>query len=117
VIDRLERAGFVRRRRDASDRRCVMVEVLPGSAGTIQPLYAPLTALFERLNEEYGDRQLATVVDYLSRALAAGAEHVAWLQTQPVRGRRGAARRAAAPPRRRRTAAGEPVQANFRQHE
>jgi DNA-binding MarR family transcriptional regulator len=84
VIDRLERAGFVQRRRDTSDRRCVLVEVLPASAGRIQPLYAYLSSRLEELNTQYDDRQLGIVVDYLSRALAAGAEHVAWLQKQPV---------------------------------
>ena len=35
-----------------------------------------------RLHEHYDDRQLALVVDYLTRALALAADHVAWLQTQ-----------------------------------
>jgi DNA-binding MarR family transcriptional regulator len=94
VIDRLERAGFVRRRRDTADRRCVLVEVLPSSAGRVQPLYALLATRLAELNKHYDDKQLAVVVDYLSRALAAGAEHVAWLQTQPVQARRVATRRA-----------------------
>jgi hypothetical protein len=93
VIDRLERAGFVQRRRDTSDRRRVLVEVLPASAGRIQPLYALLAERLAQLNKQYDDRQLATVVDYLTRALAAGAEHVAWLQTQPAQGRRAGVRR------------------------
>jgi len=92
VIDRLERAGFVRRRRDANDRRCVLVEVLPSSAGRIQPLYALLASRLAQLNKQFDDRELAVVVDYLSRALEAGAEHVAWLQTQPVCPRRGSTR-------------------------
>ena len=37
-----------------------------------------------RVNKRYSDTELATVVDYLARALEAGAEHVAWLQTQPA---------------------------------
>ena len=94
VIDRLERAGFVRRRRDTSDRRCVLVEVVPASAGRIQPLYAPLSSRLAQLNKRYEARELEIVVDYLSRALDAGAEHVAWLQTQPLRARRTATRRA-----------------------
>jgi DNA-binding MarR family transcriptional regulator len=93
VIDRLERAGFVRRRRDASDRRCVVVDVVPASAERIQPLYALLAARLGQLNKQYGDRELEIVVDYLSRSLDVGAEHVAWLQTQPVGTRRGVARR------------------------
>jgi DNA-binding MarR family transcriptional regulator len=93
VIDRLERAGFARRRRDTADRRCVLVEVVPSSAARVQPLYEPLVARVLELNKDYDDEQLATVVDYLSRALAVGAEHVTWLQTQPVQARRGAGRR------------------------
>ena len=95
VIDRLERAGFVKRRRDTADRRCVMVEVVPASAGWIQPLYELLLRRIADLNEDYDDEQIRVVVDYLSRALALGAEHVAWLQTQPVRARRSATRRRA----------------------
>jgi DNA-binding MarR family transcriptional regulator len=95
VIDRLEQAGFVRRRRDGHDRRCVLVEVVPESADRILPLYAPLAARVAELNEHYGNDQLTTVVDYLTRALDAGAEHVAWLQRQPSTRRRTAARRAA----------------------
>jgi DNA-binding MarR family transcriptional regulator len=93
VIDRLERAGFVRRRRDASDRRCVLVEVIPASAQRIQPLYALLVARLAQLNRQYEDRELGTVVDYLARSLDVGAEHIAWLQTQPLAARRGASRR------------------------
>ena len=93
VIDRLERAGFARRRRDTADRRCVLVEVVPASAARVQPLYEQLMARIADLNNDYSDDQLATVVDYLSRALAMGAEHVTWLQTQPVHPRRGAGRR------------------------
>jgi DNA-binding MarR family transcriptional regulator len=93
VIDRLERAGFVRRRRDASDRRCVLVDVVPASAERIQPLYALLAGRLGQLNKQYGDRELEIVVDYLSRSLDVGAEHVAWLQTQPVGARPGTTRR------------------------
>lgn len=88
VIDRLERAGFVRRRRDVEDRRCVIVEVVPSSVARIRPFYAPLSAALARLHERYTARQLATVVDYLSHALDLGAEHVAWLQMQPKRKRK-----------------------------
>jgi len=83
VIDRLERAGFARRVRDAEDRRCVLVEALPDTLRQIELLYRPLAAAVARLNEEYGDRQLAVVVDYLARAVTLAAEHVVWLQTQP----------------------------------
>lgn len=84
VIDRLERAGFVRRRRDPDDRRRVFVEVVPESADRVVPLYVPLMQAMERLNERYDDAHLAVVLDFLKRAFDVGAEHIAWLQTQPA---------------------------------
>lgn len=88
VIDRLERAGFARRMRDAEDRRLVRVEVLPENVRRVEMLYRPLAAAVSRLNEDYGDRQLATIVDYLSRATTLGAEHLVWLQKQQPLARR-----------------------------
>jgi len=88
VIDRLERAGFVRRRRDPGDRRRVLVEIVASSVERITPLYAPLAARVKQLNREFDDRELAIVLEYMSRALEAGAEHVAWLQTRTPATRR-----------------------------
>src|SRR5512134_3441120 len=64
VIDRLERAGFVRRLRDPQDRRCVRVEALPRKFGHITTLYQRLAESTARLNKDYDDRQLGLVVDY-----------------------------------------------------
>lgn len=83
VIDRLERAGFVRRRRDPKDRRVVVVEVLHHCNSHIAPLYRPIQEELAKVHEHYTNRELATVVRYLTEALEAGARHVAWLQTQP----------------------------------
>jgi DNA-binding MarR family transcriptional regulator len=88
VIDRLERAGFARRLRDPEDRRCVRVEALPRNFRHIAGLYRRLAESTARLHEHYDDRQLALVVDYLTRASALAADHVAWLQTQQPRLRR-----------------------------
>jgi DNA-binding MarR family transcriptional regulator len=89
VIDRLERAGFARRLRDPDDRRCVRVEALPGNFRHVSDLYRRLGESTARLHEHYDDRQLTLVVDYLTKALALAADHVAWLQTQrPLRPRK-----------------------------
>jgi DNA-binding MarR family transcriptional regulator len=82
VIDRMERAGFARRQRDPNDRRRVLVEALPRYVQEIGPLYRGLAESTETLHSQYDDRQLALVVDYLSRAFTLAAEHVNWLQTQ-----------------------------------
>jgi DNA-binding MarR family transcriptional regulator len=105
VIDRLERAGFARRLRSTEDRRSVLVEALPERLRQIEALYQPLAVAVARLNEDYGDRQLAVIVDYLSRAVTLAADHVVWLQTQqpltsdpPVKRRSGRRRAGAARP-------------------
>jgi hypothetical protein len=82
VIDRLERAGYARRVRDVEDRRLVHVEALPRTFKHVAGLYRRLAESTARLHEEYDDRQLTLIVDYLTRALALAADHVAWLQTQ-----------------------------------
>ena len=93
VIDRMERAGFARRHRDPGDRRRVLVEALPRYVQEIGQLYRPLAQSTEQLHREYDDRQLAVVVDYLTRAFGLAAEHVNWLQTQRPLARRAAAAR------------------------
>jgi DNA-binding MarR family transcriptional regulator len=87
VIDRLERAGYVRRSRDGEDRRRVLVEALPNVMRCIGPLYERLASATARLNAGFDDRQLAVVDEYLSAAVDLVADHVAWLQTQrPIHG-------------------------------
>ena len=88
VIDRLERAGFVTRRRDEQDRRRVLVEIVSSSIERIAPYYAPLQARVKQLHRHFTDAELSAVVEYMTEALSAGAEHVAWLQTQPTGTRR-----------------------------
>lgn len=88
VIDRLERAGFVRRRRDPKDRRRVLVDALPRGIRLIQPFYEPFIAGLSKLDARYDERELAIVLDYLSRALEVGNEHVTWLNAQPSRARK-----------------------------
>jgi DNA-binding MarR family transcriptional regulator len=105
VIDRLERAGFARRLRSTEDRRSVLVEALPERLRQIEAFYQPLAVAVARLNEDYGDRQLAVIVDYLSRAVTLAAEHVVYLQTQPPLESAAPVRR----PRRRRGAAARPT--------
>ena len=83
MIDRLERAGYVRRQRDAADRRVVVVEVLEHCGSHIAPLYQPIQKELETLHARYSNQELAIVVRYLTEALDAGARFVGWLQTQP----------------------------------
>lgn len=84
VIDRLERAGFVKRRRDSNDRRVVLVEVLDDCLPEVAPLYRSLQEDLAKVNGRYTNRDLAVVARYMTEALEALARHVEWLQAQPV---------------------------------
>ena len=82
VLDRLERARFCAA---AGTRRSA-----PGAGGGAParardpgPFYTPLATAMSQLHNRYGDRELALIVDYLSRALEVSAGHVKWLGTQP----------------------------------
>ncbi|BCK54945.1 MarR family transcriptional regulator [Nocardia wallacei] len=78
VVDRLERAGYVRRNRDARDRRRVRVEPVAVRAEVaVAPLYGELTALGDSLpgDDETLAVLLAFVQDY-NAALARATDRV-----------------------------------------
>jgi DNA-binding MarR family transcriptional regulator len=68
VIDRLEHAGFARRVREAKDRRSVSIELVPEKARQVGALYSTLQQDAAELTGSYDDRDLALIVDYLTRA-------------------------------------------------
>jgi len=65
VIDRLERAGLVRRDRDAHDRRKVIVRPTPCVEETVPPLFEPLHRAMTAMWESYSDGQLELILDFL----------------------------------------------------
>jgi hypothetical protein len=72
MIDRLERAGLVRRDRDPEDRRKVIVAPVanPPRAPAAERLFAPLGEAFAVLIARYTNAQLAILVDFVSQASA-----------------------------------------------
>jgi DNA-binding MarR family transcriptional regulator len=65
ALDRLERAGYTRRVRDAHDRRRVLVELDPDSARTAQAFYSEHTAYAERLFRRHGLAELELLLRYV----------------------------------------------------
>jgi len=76
VVDRLERAGFVRRERDANDRRRVIVHLVPDRARKIGKLYQPLARAMAELYQRYSDEELALILDCTRRGNAIALEHI-----------------------------------------
>ena len=66
MIDRLERAGFVKRQTDPNDRRRVLVSAVYNKEAidTVTRLYQPLQDAFDGLLPEYTDEQLATLAHF-----------------------------------------------------
>ena len=80
VIDRLERAGLVRRERVREDRRRVLVHVVEARVKPIVRLYQPLGRRVAAVDAGFSNDQLGIILAYLSGILEACAEHVSSLQ-------------------------------------
>lgn len=68
LVDRLERKGFVRRVRDAADRRRVLVELTADAVARVGELYGPLVAEGSGLLRRYDEAQLAQLRDHFVAA-------------------------------------------------
>ena len=68
VADRLERAGLVRRVRDAADRRKVWLEVLPRAERQIAPWFQSLGSAMDRVLRDYDTPSLTLLLDFYERA-------------------------------------------------
>lgn len=74
VIDRLERAGFARRERDANDRRKVLVHLQPEVETRIAPMFEPMQHAANAVLETYSDEELAWLLTFMQRISAAAGE-------------------------------------------
>lgn len=65
MIDRLEKAGYVRRMPDPRDRRRVLVEALPPGLERIASFYDGIDARSRQLMAAFPDDQLAAIHAFL----------------------------------------------------
>jgi DNA-binding MarR family transcriptional regulator len=72
ILDRLERAGWVARERDASDRRAVVVRALRDRAGEVLRLFAGMNGAMDRICAGYDVAELTVLADFLRRTTEAG---------------------------------------------
>jgi DNA-binding MarR family transcriptional regulator len=66
LLDRLERAGFVRRVRDAQDRRRVHVELVPRARERVFELHAPLVESWRASAQHFSVSDLQLVAAFLN---------------------------------------------------
>lgn len=67
MLDRLEKAKFIRRRPNPNDRRGVLIEINKQSAETVGPLVAGVQRAHNKLIASYSDKELETIADFLTR--------------------------------------------------
>jgi len=72
LLDRLEKRGFIERRRDAADRRRVFVTSTGRHERELSELYAPLAAATGAILDAYSDEELRLITGFLTRMTAAG---------------------------------------------
>lgn len=99
LVDRLERAGYVVRARDAGDRRLVLVAPVPERVAEVARVWERVGSGWFALFDDLDDRELALFVEHMRRTTEYGAEQAARLRAgslcrwgrgvgRPCRGRR-----------------------------
>jgi DNA-binding MarR family transcriptional regulator len=68
VVDRMEKAGLVRRERDAEDRRKVFIVPATESMARLGRLYEPLKRAMEQQSGRYSDAELRLLLRYASES-------------------------------------------------
>lgn len=71
VVDRLEQAGYVRRKRDTADRRRVLLEQVfdKKTIQRVRKLYGPMSQKFEEVCQEFTAEELCIVLRYHHRTI------------------------------------------------
>jgi DNA-binding MarR family transcriptional regulator len=68
ILDRLEEAGMVTRRRDTEDRRRVWVEIVPEAQQRLQGLQQPVAEEMRQVAQRFKADELAVVRDFMRQA-------------------------------------------------
>jgi DNA-binding MarR family transcriptional regulator len=82
ILNRLEKAGLIRRERDPNDGRRVIVRLATGSDGRheIGPLFAFIGKAWEEMAAHYDDEQRAFLLEFLQRSNALARQEIARLR-------------------------------------
>jgi DNA-binding MarR family transcriptional regulator len=75
VVDRLEKAGLMRRVRDESDRRRVLLELREENHRRAEPVWGPIAAEAQTFFDDFTVEQLRTITEFMRRSRAFNRRH------------------------------------------
>lgn len=75
MLDRLEKAGFIRRKPNPADRRGVLIEITENWQETAGPMVAGVQQAHADLLARYSEQELETIADFLTRFTHNVVEH------------------------------------------
>jgi DNA-binding MarR family transcriptional regulator len=81
VVDRLEKAGFVRRERDEADRRKVFIAIVPENVARIGRFYVPMQEAMQKLWGTYSEAELQLLLRFANEGYKAVLEATEALKT------------------------------------
>ncbi|WP_405870371.1 MULTISPECIES: MarR family winged helix-turn-helix transcriptional regulator [unclassified Streptomyces] len=84
LVDRLEKAGYVVRERDAGDRRRVLVATVPERIAEFGRMWDRLGGGWSALFDELDDAELATIVRHMRRTVDFSAVQIVRLRSGEV---------------------------------
>jgi DNA-binding MarR family transcriptional regulator len=84
LIDRLERAGYVRRKPEPLDRRCVIIEPVEENLGELGALFEPLAQGMTELWAQFNDEELDIIIRFARQSNIVTAEVNARLRGSPT---------------------------------
>jgi DNA-binding MarR family transcriptional regulator len=80
LVDRLERAGYVVRERDATDRRRVLVATVPEKAAELGRMWDRLSVGWHELFDGLDEGELALIIGHMRRTVEFSAAQVTRLR-------------------------------------
>jgi DNA-binding MarR family transcriptional regulator len=88
VVDRLEEAGYVRRERDASDRRRVVIHlILEPVLRDVVTVFAPMLEQWKKVADGYTDEELELIIGFQAKSEQVLRDHLVRLRQPDGAGR------------------------------
>jgi len=82
VLDRLEDGGWIRRERDAVDRRRVFIHPKAERAQELGPKFGVMLKRMSEIYADYSDKELRTLLDFMQKVRDAGDSSVHELRAE-----------------------------------